>query len=204
MPFNRRTFLLAGIGAAAALSTEGVRAIARTLAASPQAKATATVAAGAYGAGVRAQVFEVVVRQAIAGAPWREICDGPMRVNNIEPGEVEAEVARRQYIRQEHPNHRGNESASCPVCIEQRWAEIRKDHERGEHTQHSYMCSLCMRDRIEHQRKEHELHRGSMVLGCIDCEALHQQTLSAEHPNHEFNSRCLKCILAKYRRKTDC
>ncbi len=48
-----------------------------------------------YGAGVRAQVLEVIVRQALAGAPWREICAGPMLVNNITPQEVEAEVKKR-------------------------------------------------------------------------------------------------------------
>jgi len=55
-------------------------------------------AAGSYGSGVRAQVFEVIVRQALAGAPWREICAGPMQVNNISPEEVEAEVKRRQAM----------------------------------------------------------------------------------------------------------
>jgi hypothetical protein len=54
--------------------------------------------AGSYGSGVRAQVFEVIVRQALAGAPWREICSGPMQVNNISPEEVEAEVKRRQAL----------------------------------------------------------------------------------------------------------
>lgn len=48
-----------------------------------------------YGPGVRAQVFEVIVRQALAGAPWRELCAGPMRVNDIDPEEVEYEVNRR-------------------------------------------------------------------------------------------------------------
>lgn len=51
-----------------------------------------------YGSGVRAQVFEVIVRQAMAGAPWREICAGPMQVNHINPDDVEAEVRRRQGI----------------------------------------------------------------------------------------------------------
>jgi len=51
---------------------------------------------GDYGSGVRAQVLEVIVRQAIAGAPWREICAGPMEVNNISEAEVEAEVKRRR------------------------------------------------------------------------------------------------------------
>ncbi|HEY9777385.1 MAG TPA: hypothetical protein V6C81_26720 [Planktothrix sp.] len=53
---------------------------------------------GSYGSGVRAQVFEVIVRQALAGAPWKEICAGPMSVNNITPEEVEAEVKRRQAL----------------------------------------------------------------------------------------------------------
>ncbi len=54
--------------------------------------------AGSYGSGVRAQVFEVIVRQALAGAEWREICAGPMQVNNISPEEVESEVKRRQAL----------------------------------------------------------------------------------------------------------
>jgi hypothetical protein len=49
-----------------------------------------------YGAVVRAQVLEVVVRQAIAGAPWQEICRGPMQVNNITIEEVEEEVQKRR------------------------------------------------------------------------------------------------------------
>jgi predicted nuclease with TOPRIM domain len=49
-----------------------------------------------YGAVVRAQVLEVVVRQAIAGAPWQEICRGPMEVNNITIEEVEEEVQKRR------------------------------------------------------------------------------------------------------------
>lgn len=52
---------------------------------------------GSYGAGVRAQVFEVIVRQAIAGAPWREICAGPMSVNGITPEEIEQELKERGY-----------------------------------------------------------------------------------------------------------
>jgi hypothetical protein len=66
-----------------------------------QAQATTPFAGagpGSYGSGVRAQVFEVIVRQALAGAPWREICAGPMQVNNISPDEVEAEVKRRQAL----------------------------------------------------------------------------------------------------------
>lgn len=50
-----------------------------------------------FGTTIRDQVLEVIVRQAIAGAPWREICVGPMLVNNIAPEEVEAEVYRRLH-----------------------------------------------------------------------------------------------------------
>ena len=66
----------------------------------PQVSAPTTpmMGSGSYGSGVRAQVFEVIVRQALAGAPWREICAGPMQVNNISPDEVEGEVKRRQAL----------------------------------------------------------------------------------------------------------
>lgn len=47
-------------------------------------------------AGMRATVFEVIVRQALAGAPWREICAGPMQVNNITFEEIEEEVRKRR------------------------------------------------------------------------------------------------------------
>ena len=51
---------------------------------------------------VRNQVFEVIVRQAIAGAPWREICAGPMKENGILPDEIEREVERRKDLEQEY------------------------------------------------------------------------------------------------------
>lgn len=54
--------------------------------------------ASKYGDGVRSQVFEVIVRQGLAGAPWRMICSGPMQVNNISPDDVEAEIKRRRDL----------------------------------------------------------------------------------------------------------
>lgn len=48
--------------------------------------------------GIRAQIFEVIVRQALAGAPWREICANPMRVHGLTVDDVEAEVQRRRSI----------------------------------------------------------------------------------------------------------
>lgn len=53
---------------------------------------------GSYGSGARSQVFEVIVRQAMAGAPWTEICAGPMQVNNISAAEVQQEIDRRQAL----------------------------------------------------------------------------------------------------------
>lgn len=54
-------------------------------------------AKSSLGSDKRSQVFEVIVRQAISGAPWRELCAGPMRFNNISIEEVEAEVRRRGH-----------------------------------------------------------------------------------------------------------
>ena len=51
---------------------------------------------GPYGAGVRQQVFEVIVRQAVAGQEWRDICAQPLATNKISVEEVEAEVERRR------------------------------------------------------------------------------------------------------------
>jgi hypothetical protein len=73
------------------------REIARGRKESP-ASAKSLKGGGSYGSGVRAQVFEVIVRQGMAGAPWRSICAGPMRVNNIDPDEVQAEVDRRKKM----------------------------------------------------------------------------------------------------------
>jgi hypothetical protein len=49
---------------------------------------------GPHESDVRAQVLEVIVKQALAGAPWREICAGPMQVTGITVEEVEAELER--------------------------------------------------------------------------------------------------------------
>jgi hypothetical protein len=62
---------------------------------SNRASASASEQPG-YGTAVRAQVFEVIVKQAIAGAPWREICAGPMHANDINPEEIEEELSRRR------------------------------------------------------------------------------------------------------------
>jgi len=104
---DRRKFLqaLASVCGAGFARSLGIGTATAVVASAPAAAATAaaaTVKAGAYGAGVRAQVFEVVVRQGIAGAPWKEICAGPLRVNNISEAEVEAEIARRTAAAKPH------------------------------------------------------------------------------------------------------
>ncbi len=57
------------------------------------------IASGVYGSSIRQQVFEVIMRQAVAGAPWRAICEGPMRINGITNQEIEDELARRNLGR---------------------------------------------------------------------------------------------------------
>ncbi len=53
---------------------------------------------GRYGAGVRDQVLEVIVRQAIAGAPWERLFGQILSVNNIDPDEVREELAHRSDV----------------------------------------------------------------------------------------------------------
>jgi len=73
------------------------------------------------GTGVRQQVFEVIVRQALAGAPWRQICAGPMQVNNIAENDIIEEVERRKRLidsqfnsKDEGDEHSAGKSASAP------------------------------------------------------------------------------------------
>ncbi|HEY9714131.1 MAG TPA: hypothetical protein V6C72_11715, partial [Chroococcales cyanobacterium] len=82
-----------GVGVGAAVATGTVATVATA------ATASAAVAAGQVGSGVRQQVFEVIVRQAMAGAPWEAICQGPMQVNGITVEEVQREVARRSSVK---------------------------------------------------------------------------------------------------------
>lgn len=59
------------------------------------ANAVSDTRAGSYGSGVRAQIFEIAVRQALSGGAWRHTCAAVMQANNISPEEVEAEASRR-------------------------------------------------------------------------------------------------------------
>jgi len=103
----------------------------------PAAIAATTVgatAAGAYGAGVRAQVFEVIVRQAMAGAPWKEICAGPMMVNKICAADVEAEVERRT-------NHLNRPGCTCTTCD--------RTHKESDFCN----CEACAQKRVNEHEK---------------------------------------------------
>ncbi len=97
---------------------------------------------GSYGTAVRAQVFEVIVRQALSGAPWRRICEGPMAVNDIAPEEVEDEVRRRRSIadwiagQEDDDSTSKNEDSSAKPVADQRLralkdalAKVIRDHE---------------------------------------------------------------------------
>lgn len=63
---------------------------------------------------VRQQVFEVIVRQAIAGAPWREMCAGPMTVNSITEDEILEEVERRRNASNPRPSKADKEKRVTP------------------------------------------------------------------------------------------
>lgn len=61
-----------------------------------------------YGTGAtRKQVFEVLVRQALAGTHWREVSARLMQINNIDPKDIEDAVSRRR-VRQQLVRERGD------------------------------------------------------------------------------------------------
>jgi tetratricopeptide (TPR) repeat protein len=49
---------------------------------------------------LRQAVFDIVVKQAVAGAPWKDLCRGPLEINGITEAEIEAEVGRRKALAQ--------------------------------------------------------------------------------------------------------
>lgn len=104
---------------------------------------TATTAAATSGAvatgvlgtnnGVRTQVFEVIVRQATAGAPWKEICKGAMTVNGITEEEVIQEVERRQ----KQNTHTDEFFCHCNSCIKMRMEKYLADLKKIDAIPHS-------------------------------------------------------------------
>jgi len=192
MTINRRTFLLAGVAGLAAVSTHGARALARTWsqAAAPVAPAAPVAAAamGAYGGGVRAQVFEVIVRQAMAGAPWKEICAGPMMVNNIKPEEIEAEALKRKDQIGQHPHNDGRRHAHfCPDC--------RAENE-AEHSQHSewvWYCKKCD-ERLTSEHPHHSKHASTFCQACSQEMLERRKIATNQHASHiQPNKDCDDC-----------
>ena len=98
-----------GIGTATAVAAGGAAAAVTT----GTAAVAATAAVGL--SGVRMQVFEVVVRQAVLGVPWKEMCAGPMSVNGITVEEVEQELKRRQAL-----GHIDGPGCACAQCVAKR------------------------------------------------------------------------------------
>ena len=92
----------------------------------------ANSAFSAYGAGIRKQVFELVVQQALTGASWREVCATHMRINLISPQEVEQEVQRRTI-------------ASQPQSLQHAWLEHKARLNSIRHSEQSPCpCNSCM------------------------------------------------------------
>jgi hypothetical protein len=183
MSVDRRKFLLAGLAAAAGATTAGATAIARTLAPGVQsgtaaASALGTAAAlGKYGAGVRAQVFEVIVRQGLAGAPWKEICAGPMQVNNITVAQVEAEMKRRREYIGAHPHREGvlvRERLWCDECRQELGAQAEASHPKHS-AELEAVCKHCDEERKQWNAemiaagREHEDSHNEYVAGCSQC-----------------------------------
>jgi hypothetical protein len=118
-------------GTAAAAVAVGATASAASATSAASAAVPPIVLSAAAIRAVRPQVFEVIVRQAIAGAPWRDICAGPMKVNNIDPAEVEQEINRRKEEMAKHQQkldaiaHKDTAPCPCNDCSS-RIQEMRK------------------------------------------------------------------------------
>jgi hypothetical protein len=100
-----------GVGVGVAVASSGTAAV---------ASAATAIGAGTYGQGVRQQVFEVIVRQAMAGAPWQTICKGPMAVNGITEEEIRKEVSRRIEGVHTAGLHTVDSTCFCRPCGEER------------------------------------------------------------------------------------
>ena len=138
-----------GAGAAAAPGTTAVVAGAPTLARS----------AGPYGQGVRQQVLEVIARQAINEAPWREICKGPMDVNFITEEDVQREI-----LTLSNAVHTGKMNCWCEKCFSERRAYNYRKSRRTDAIPHSPISPCACNDcnaaiqRTRHEIREAEPH----------------------------------------------
>ncbi len=129
MKMERRKFLgqLAGACAAGVSRHLGLGVTTAVAAGGAAAAATGASAAAATGgvtasvamSGVRLQVFEVIVRQASVGDPWKEICAGAMLVNNITEEDVEQELKRRIEL-----GHVEKGFCACAPCREKKQKQM--------------------------------------------------------------------------------
>jgi hypothetical protein len=178
MALGRRNFLL---GAFASIFGAG----------KTQAKAVATgmtAARAAYGEGVRKQVFEVIVRQAMAGAPWKEICAGPMKVNNIAVAEVQAEVARREHLAKQHPVSEGERAANmqwCPDCAPHVAEQLIADHPNHAEQSEKAYCPVCRDETITFAQEKTASH-GTHTEYAIACEPCWKEFLEGKRSHPKF------------------
>lgn len=126
--------------------------------AAPVVAAATAVARNPYGEGVKQQVFEVIVRQAMAGAPWKQICKGPMEVNGISEQDIELELSRRK--RKVHIEEKGT-WCYCDNCNKERIENYRKYDEKLAAIRHSEQspcacltCRQAINEITEAVRKE--------------------------------------------------
>lgn len=125
MGLCRRRFLFLGLGGLFGAVTAVASAVPRSPSVASTGASVATIAGvSPYGSAVRAKVFEVIVRQGLAGRPWRQDGAEALQVNHISEAEVEAEIERRKRsgvapevnLAGEHFKHEGYVHG-CPGCI---------------------------------------------------------------------------------------
>jgi hypothetical protein len=177
---KRRTFVLAGIGSLVALSTHGVRAIAKAVSV-PQPSVTAVLAeATSFANGMDARIRTVVLRQALNGASYQEIVGSTLRPLGrfwLSEQELQRMLMRQRELIKEHPAH--------PLKYETQEYE-------GE-------CTECLQDCVEKFTSQHATHNYNAF--CRICDSKYRQTLRQAHANHRsFSTQCEKC-LDEYRLK---
>lgn len=126
MSLSRRRFFLVSMGALVSAATGELRAIAQSVwPALSGSKVAAVTGVSPSGIVVRTQVFENIVRKALAGAEWRQLCASVMRVNQISVDEVRIEVVRRKaseaaVLSAGHPSHPGYLYGCSGCCADRK------------------------------------------------------------------------------------
>ena len=158
--FLQKMFAVCSAGVARNLAV-GVTAVAASTDVVAGATAAAAVAAAPIALGVRGQILEVIVRQALAGAPWQVICAAPMQVNGITVKEVEAEIERRRS--QKH-DERLSQGCSCCDCLNKRQharVQFSKAVAEIKHSPVSPCACVSCRLAIEEMIEKHRIAYGA-------------------------------------------